>query len=152
MSAKTARQQMDLIIYEVSSCGNFRTDGLRTAGRALRRDDLSPSVVARFHSKYDRTDGCWLWRAAVTSAGYGSLGIADGDASLRTCPAHRVAYVLAHGDLPAGALVMHSCDQPLCVNPAHLSLGSDRANVRDAIAKGRMVRRPDGPWMKRMSA
>jgi hypothetical protein len=50
--------------------------------------------------------------------------------------AHRVAYVLAHGDIPQGAVVMHSCDVRNCVNPAHLSLGDQGDNVRHAARQG----------------
>jgi hypothetical protein len=149
MSAKTAQEQMDPIIHDRYSCGKFRTEDRlwrvrasdkRTAGKALLRSDLGPEVIARFHSKYQQDDAamCWLWRGARTSAGYGSFGIVALKHHEVTRPAHRVAYVMAHGDLPAGVLVMHSCDTPLCVNPAHLSLGTDADNVRDAISKGRM--------------
>lgn len=122
-------------------CDSFRTlrrgGGRGTRGVALSCADFSPSVVARFHSKYQQADGCWLWRGAKTSAGYGSFGIDCTKHAERTRPAHRVAYVLAHGPIPEGAVVMHACDNPLCVNPAHLSLGTHQDNTLDAIRKGR---------------
>lgn len=51
--------------------------------------------------------------------------------------AHRVAYEVAHAPIPAGMVVMHSCDNPPCVRLSHLSVGTVQANVTDAIAKGR---------------
>jgi hypothetical protein len=60
--------------------------------------------------------------------------------------AHRVAYVLAHGDIPAGSAVMHSCDVRACVNPAHLRLGTQQDNIRDASAKGRLPKERPGAW------
>jgi hypothetical protein len=76
--------------------------------------------------------GCWLWRGATDRDGYGV--IAD---SGRTLAAHRVAFELLERPLPPGSLLMHSCDTPSCVNPAHLSIGTKRSNAADMTAKGR---------------
>lgn len=146
MSAKTAPNSQGPIIHPLLTCENIRTSsvggGKRTAGKGLRRAELSPEVIARFHTKYDAKSpaDCWLWRGAITSAGYGSVGIVCREHHEVTRPAHRVAYVLAHGDIPSGLVVMHSCDNPPCVNPAHLSLGTHADNRRDSIAKGRRPR------------
>ena len=76
--------------------------------------------------------GCWLWTGAKDRDGYGV--IADGG---RTLAAHRVSYELHNRALPPGSLVMHSCDTPACVNPAHLSVGTKRTNALDMTRKGR---------------
>ena len=77
-------------------------------------------------------DGCWLWRGAKDRDGYGVIADAG-----RTLAAHRVGFELYKRPLPPGALLMHSCDTPSCVNPAHLSIGTKRANAADMTAKGR---------------
>ena len=91
------------------------------------------SLRARF-KRYVRRDpgGCWLWTGALDRDGYGV--IADGG---RTLAAHRVSYELHRRPLPPGSLVMHSCDTPSCVNPAHLSVGTKRTNALDMTRKGR---------------
>lgn len=75
--------------------------------------------------------GCWLWHGAASGNGYGSH---------RGRYAHRVAYELAVGAIPAGHDVRHSCDVRMCVNPSHLSHGTRRQNVHDAISRDRHAR------------
>lgn len=90
-------------------------------------------VEQRFMEKVKKTDsGCWEWQAFCMPNGYGLFSI-QGSNSL----AHRVSYQLFVAAPDPMMDVMHSCDNPKCVNPAHLSLGSRTDNMQDARKKGR---------------
>ena len=109
------------------------------AGRAeLRREDLAPNVIARFHENIQKTESCWLWTGAKVNLGYGQVYTHRRlDGSRARHYAHRVSYALTHGYVPAHLEVMHSCDVPGCVNPDHLSLGTHAVNMADRERKGR---------------
>lgn len=92
----------------------------------------------RFWSKVVRGSACWEWTGARTRRGYGKFG--EGGRSGRTVEAHRMAWRLTHGDIPDGMCVCHRCDNPLCVNPDHLFLGTHLDNMRDMRAKDRGAR------------
>lgn len=94
-------------------------------------------LLDRFASKVDRgggEDSCWEWMAAKNDRGYGKIGKGGDEGWVF---AHRVAYEAAYGDIPDGQVVMHSCDNPGCCNPRHLSVGTQSQNLGDMRAKGR---------------
>ena len=94
------------------------------------------SVLARFESKFERITecGCWIWTAGIFKArGYGAFAHPEQ-------LAHRVSWALYRGSIPAGAHVLHSCDVPACVNPDHLFLGNQQANMADKVSKDRQSR------------
>lgn len=97
---------------------------------------IDKQTKERFWKKVDRngSTGCWLWTAS-TSHGYGAFGMSR---PRRIVRAHRVSWELAHGPIPSGMSVLHSCDVRNCVNPKHLWLGTQADNLRDAAAKGRL--------------
>jgi hypothetical protein len=93
------------------------------------------SVEERFWSKVDRGDAseCWEWRASLKRpGGYGQFW--SGEKLVLT---HRFAWSIVYGDIPVGLHVLHRCDNPPCVNPDHLFLGTHSDNVRDMYRKGR---------------
>lgn len=94
--------------------------------------ELSERQLERFWDRIDKTNDCWIWRGPRARGGYGKCQING-----KTIRAHRLAYTLLVGEIPIDLLVMHGCDNRLCVNPAHLSVGTHQDNLDDAIAKGR---------------
>jgi hypothetical protein len=92
------------------------------------------AVEHRFWQKVLRSDVCWTWSAAKDRDGYGWFKRAG-----KQVYAHRVSWTLHHGEIPAGLFVLHKCDNPSCVRPEHLFLGTNLDNVRDALSKGRMA-------------
>ena len=80
----------------------------------------------RFWAKVDKTDGCWLWTAAKNKKGYGRFR-----AGGKMCKAHRVAYEWAHGTIPAGLKLDHTCHVHACVNPDHLRPATNAENQQN---------------------
>jgi hypothetical protein len=76
--------------------------------------------------------GCWRWTGSLDSTGYGQVKRAG-----RRISAHRYAWEIARGPIAEGLAICHRCDDPRCVNPAHLFLGTQRDNIQDSVAKGR---------------
>lgn len=93
------------------------------------------TLEQRFWGKVTKGDGCWLWQASLGSMGYGQIM----DDSWKVIGAHRASWELAHGQpVPAGMCVCHHCDNPACVRPDHLFLGTRKDNTQDALKKGRL--------------
>ena len=98
------------------------------------------SVVDRFMSRVspEPISGCWLWVGAEHGAfGYGAFKW--GSRKTRTETTHRVSYKLFKGDIPGGKLVRHLCNNPACVNPEHLELGTHKENAHDKVAAGTLL-------------
>lgn len=127
----------------IMSCGN-------RACMNIEHMSLQPvkDPVTRFWSYVNKTAGCWEWTGALSKkgdrrqrgAGYGHFMVTWKTITM----AHRYSWELAHGPIPAGVFVCHRCDNPKCVRPEHLFLGTALDNTRDMIAKGRAgFHRPD---------
>lgn len=126
---------------EVSDCaGESYGFGLCRKHHARLKRGKNPHEKSRFEkTKEERLDekyevitesGCWIWTGAISDTGYGSINGEN---------AHRAMYERYKGAIPPGMFVLHSCDVRCCVNPAHLSVGSQQDNMDDAVRKGRVA-------------
>ncbi len=96
---------------------------------------FSKEIRKRFWSKIDKIsspDGCWLW-TACTNGRYGLFSWLKGCSRY----VHRISWMISFGKVPKGMCVCHKCDNPLCVNPSHLWLGTQIDNLKDMDAKDR---------------
>jgi hypothetical protein len=119
--------------------------------------ELSQADIERFWSRVDRSGGpeaCWFWvssttrgngfnrRLRVLGSSYGIFTLANG----LQCSAHRLSYIMAKGPIPEGLYILHECDVPACVNPAHLKAGTQSENISDAWKRGRFKPRSLFRW------
>jgi hypothetical protein len=133
-------------ICSVDGCRRrSRLNGL-CAGHDMRRREGRPlegkirkcvhgSLAKRLkaYTKQDPKTGCLLWTGHRDPGGYGRMGVDH----TTTRSAHRVAWEIAHGSIPEGMLVLHTCDNPRCCNPEHLKLGTHADNMRQKAERGR---------------
>lgn len=101
-----------------------------------------PAQIARMDKLLRRyvvaPSGCWEWTGSKGVGGYGLICVGAWYSGQRTTVgAHRLMWERHNGPAPERTHVMHSCDNRLCINPAHLRLGTPKENVRDMISKGR---------------
>lgn len=94
-------------------------------------------------SKINRTESCWLWAGALDRKRYGICTV-----DYKNYRAHRYVYAVYNGDIPSGMLVCHKCDNPSCVNPEHLFLGTAKQNSEDMISKNRFPHSENHPNAK----
>lgn len=89
-------------------------------------------------SNVDKTEDCWIWKGGKDKDGYGVIRM-----NCRTVKTHRLAWQCSFGEIPSGQYVLHRCDNPPCVNPSHLFLGTAKQNTQDMVQKGRGTTPPD---------
>ena len=88
--------------------------------------------LERFERKFRVTPSCWIWTSGKTSRGYGMFVFKG-----KSMPAHRFAYQFYIGEIPPGNVIRHKCDNPSCVNPDHLEIGTPADNSKDMTNRGR---------------
>jgi hypothetical protein len=121
--------------------GQVKGEPWRFVSGHYARTRLNKPIDDRFWSKVDKSggiDACWIWTAFINKAGYGRFGV--GGRSGKPLNAHRVAWELTNGAIPDGLWVLHNCpggDNPACVNPSHMFLGTHQDNTNDKVKKGR---------------
>lgn len=97
-----------------------------------RTPNTEEQETISFWGRVDTSGNCWIWMGGKCRFGYGSSY-----SSGKYIKAHRHAYILSKGNIPKELEVMHSCDNPSCVRPEHLSLGTHRENMQDSLLRGR---------------
>lgn len=94
------------------------------------------TIQEKIAVKTIKVGNCLIWIGDKDPCGYGRIRYK----SSKSYPAHKLVYELAYGDVPPGLVVMHSCDNPSCVEISHLSVGTQKQNVQDSVARGRAIR------------
>lgn len=108
-------------------------------GKTVTAGDFNPYRVAKFWSNVRLTPrGCMEFNGSERVKGYGCVEMTGRTSrSHRRVLAHRAAYAMTRGECPGDKVLLHECDNPRCVNPAHLKLGTQQENIADMVAKGR---------------
>lgn len=140
LRVRTARQQRKhdnyLKVREARFAAGLTSNGTPPVIKpALTMLQRIQSSADRFWSYVDRTSDCWNWLGTRTNHG---LGYGKFSVGVSTMLAHRVSYIISRGEeIPHGRLVCHRCDNPCCVNPSHLWLGTPLSNMQDKVSKNR---------------
>ena len=97
--------------------------------------EITSELKERFNAKWEIDEnGCWVWTGAKLPKGYGFIKIPR---TRRQIYAHRLSFLISGRTIPEGMNVLHRCDNPACVNPEHLFIGSQKDNLQDMAAKHR---------------
>jgi hypothetical protein len=146
MDKYTTEPSPDTIPYGYCHCGCGQQTKIATKKCSVPKGEHYLFAVGhhprpfltRFWKKVDvrGSNDCWEWQGIRFPNGYGCIVIKNHKRALT----HRVSYELLHGPIPEGMLILHSCDNPPCCNPAHLRVGTTRDNIADSKGRGRANR------------
>lgn len=105
-------------------------------------------LLAKITDKSAKTDsGCWEWQGRIEDTGYAITRF-----KTKRYYVHRASWIAHKGEIPKSKLILHTCDNRKCVNPAHLFLGTQKDNMRDMIAKGRkVVVKGEAHWISKVN-
>src|SRR5713226_5546175 len=106
----------------------FLTGRGQFCSRPCRSIHETVPPAERFWAKVEKTDGCWLWLAATNPKGYGVFSVDKKTNNVEF--AHRVSYRLHYGEIPGDMRILHHCDNPTCVRPEHLFIGTPDDNMQ----------------------
>lgn len=126
---KADQARLGLLRLSLAKLGFIRVSDL------LSGESIGAHALLRRHVTLASDSSCILWVGRTNRGGYGRVEFCATD-----WLAHRLSYSTYVGDIPEGFSVLHSCDTPRCINPEHLSTGTQADNVKDAASKGRMPR------------
>lgn len=104
----------------------------------LERQRNYHSTIRKFWSFVQKTDECWLWTGTLNDKGYGKIVSSGNGVEIRR--AHQLSWLIHGGEIAPGMFVCHKCDNPRCVRPDHLFIGTTQDNTRDRHAKGRTAK------------
>lgn len=100
-------------------------------------------MMKSFKARINKTRKCWFWRGGRYSNGYGEAKLNG-----KQITAHRLSFILHHGEIPEDACVLHKCDMRSCVNPEHLYLGDRKQNSKDMVSRKRSLKGEKQPMAK----
>jgi hypothetical protein len=124
---------------EKNISGQHLREGLvKSCGCWFEKDEVTllNEAKERFFNNIEKTESCWIWKGVIVRGGYGHTFFK------KSVKAHRFSYMIHKGELEKEKMVCHKCDNPLCVNPEHLYLGTAKDNHNDMVNRGRF--RPRG--------
>lgn len=127
-----------LAVPQRKTCSRECLNAIRRRRYTPRPRSAKRSLAERLWSRVERMPtGCWEWQGYRMPFGHGQIALGGGGRQVTTT--HRAAWMVAHGD-PGALIVRHKCDNPPCVNPHHLELGTAADNSHDAVKRGRTAR------------
>lgn len=119
---------------KIISESNLQSGNIKSCGclRSIHRKNYDEDMKQKLFSKIKQVNDCWEWQGSLHRQGYGNFPYKNSGQL-----AHRVSWILFNGEIPSGMNICHKCDNPPCVNPDHLFVGSYQDNINDMFRKGR---------------